>query len=254
MTVSDTPAFYDDLANLHHLIYEDWPASIERQGDALSAIIRAHDPSAVVVADVACGIGTQALGLAARGYQVIGSDVSAGAIARLKREATERELQIDVRFDDMLELRTYAKESVDVLLACDNAVPHLLTDDDIRKAFHQFHRVIRSGGLCIISVRDYAAMPPTKVRFVPYGVREVPGGRVTVFQTWDYEQQLYRFGQYFVFDYGDRIETRVFRARYYAVSIDTLCRLFAEAGFRNVRRIDDALFQPVITAERPRTA
>ena len=64
--MNDTQTFYDDLADAYHLLYEDWSASIDRQTDALAAIIREHNASAGVVADVACGIGTQALGLAAR--------------------------------------------------------------------------------------------------------------------------------------------------------------------------------------------
>jgi SAM-dependent methyltransferase len=248
--MSDTRAFYDDLADVYHLIHEDWPASIERQADALSALIREHDPTAAVVADVACGIGTQALGLAARGYRVLASDLSARALDRLQREARDRNVTIDSRLDDMQELSTYADGSVDVLLACDNAIPHLLSGELIARTFRRFHRVVRPGGLCILSVRDYAAMPPAKVRFYPYGVREIPGGKVAVFQVWEYEGDQYRLNMYFVFDRDDEVETRVFRSRYYTVSIDTLLRLFADAGFRNVRRLDDVLFQPVIVGER----
>jgi hypothetical protein len=31
-------SFYDELAPLHHLIYQDWDASIERQGRQLAAL------------------------------------------------------------------------------------------------------------------------------------------------------------------------------------------------------------------------
>lgn len=32
--------FYDDLAPLYHLVYEDWEASVKRQATALDSIIR----------------------------------------------------------------------------------------------------------------------------------------------------------------------------------------------------------------------
>ena len=52
--------FYDGLAPLYHLVYEDWEASIERQGKALDSIIRSYrDETAQSILDVACGIGTQ---------------------------------------------------------------------------------------------------------------------------------------------------------------------------------------------------
>src|SRR5712691_2110898 len=126
---------YDDLAELYDLIYEDWPRSIERQAAVLTCIIRERLPAARVVADVACGIGTQALGLAASGFEVVASDLSAGAIERAKREAALRGLKIRFNVDDMETLATYGDGSKDVLIACDNSVPHLLTDQQILRAF-----------------------------------------------------------------------------------------------------------------------
>jgi SAM-dependent methyltransferase len=237
--------FYDELADHHHLIFEDWSASIDRQASALASIIGSPPKR---IADVAAGIGTQALGLAARGYEVAASDLSAGAIERLRREADSRGLAIASRVDDMLRLSTHADASADVVLACDNAVPHLVTDEEIRQAFVQFHRVLRPGGQCIVSVRDYAALPETPVRFNPQGVRELEDGKVTVFQVWEYEGDRYDLSQYFVFERGEEIETKVFKTKYYAVSIDRLMQLMGEAGFSRVQRIDGLFFQPLIVA------
>ena len=79
----DVRAFYDRLAPLYHLVYEDWDASVRRQRDALAALIVERWGSAArVVLDAAAGIGTQALGLLMRGFEVIGSDLSLGAMRR----------------------------------------------------------------------------------------------------------------------------------------------------------------------------
>ncbi|HEV8657123.1 MAG TPA: methyltransferase domain-containing protein [Thermoanaerobaculia bacterium] len=246
--MSDVRPFYDGLADLYHLIYEDWPRSIENQARALDEIIRAEAPHARTVADVACGIGTQALGLAQRGYEVIGSDISEQALQRAEREAAARNLRIDFHIDDMLRLSTYRDRSVDVLLACDNAIPHLLSDEEIASAFRQFHRVIKPGGLCVISVRDYAAISREPLRLVPYGVRALPEANVAIFQVWEWEGDQYNLSMYFVQDDGVRVNTRVLRSRYYAISIAKLIDLFTKAGFADVRRIDDRYFQPLIIA------
>jgi len=37
----DTKQFYDDLSSYYHLIFEDWDASMARQGDALVQLIEA---------------------------------------------------------------------------------------------------------------------------------------------------------------------------------------------------------------------
>lgn len=54
--------------------------------------------------DCACGIGTQALGLAAVGYTVEGSDAAPAAVARAAREARARGLAAEFRVDDMCRL------------------------------------------------------------------------------------------------------------------------------------------------------
>jgi SAM-dependent methyltransferase len=242
-----TLRFYNDLADLYHLVYEDWPSRVERQGQILSDLIRFHWPAATNITDVACGIGTQALGLAQHGFQIAASDLSVRAVERANGEASKREVVMSARVDDMRELRSHADESADVVIACDNAIPHLLTDDEIRTSFRAFHRVTRPGGGCIISVRDYDRIERVGRQLFPFGVRSSGEDLVSLFQFWDFESPTtYKLNFYFVFDNGRRVETRVFRARYYAVSIDTLMRLMTEAGFRDVRRIDDVFFQPLI--------
>lgn len=57
--------FYDDLAAEYTLLFADWRASVQRQGDVLAALIRQHGGAEVrAILDAACGIGTQAIGLA----------------------------------------------------------------------------------------------------------------------------------------------------------------------------------------------
>jgi len=68
----DVRDFYDGLAPLYHLIFEDWDASVARQGHQLAGLIAERwGLDARVVLDGAVGIGTQALGLLGRGYRVI---------------------------------------------------------------------------------------------------------------------------------------------------------------------------------------
>jgi SAM-dependent methyltransferase len=88
-------AFYDELAPLYHLVYEDWEATVVRQGTALASLIREHwGAGARTVLDAAVGIGTQALGLLALGFRVTGSDLSYAAVNRAQREAAARHLPL----------------------------------------------------------------------------------------------------------------------------------------------------------------
>jgi glycine/sarcosine N-methyltransferase len=67
--------FYDSMADHFHLIFEDWDASMRRQGAAIAKLLAPPDEAGLIL-DAACGIGTQSLALAAIGYSVEGSDIS----------------------------------------------------------------------------------------------------------------------------------------------------------------------------------
>jgi 2-polyprenyl-3-methyl-5-hydroxy-6-metoxy-1,4-benzoquinol methylase len=167
-----TVDFYDELSPLYTLVYADWEASVVRQAGELDAVIRELWGARVrEVLDAACGVGTQALGLAGLGYEVTGSDLSPESVRRARREAESRGLRIAFSVADMRQLFAQHQRAFDLVIACDNAVPHLLSDAEILAAFREMYRCTRPAGGCIISVRDYAATELGGTRVIPYGVR-----------------------------------------------------------------------------------
>jgi len=245
---------YSELAPDFHLIYESWEAGIERQADVLDRIIRAEWGSRTPrILDAACGIGTQALGLAALGYAVSGADAAPGAVARAGQEATKRGLPIELAVADMRRVaEVYAGHRFDVVLACDNSIPHLLSDGDILQALQQFHALLRPGGGCLLSLRDYAEMEAVGPQIVPHGVRDENGRRTVIYQVWDFEGSFCDVALHLTEDSGGAEgRTRIFRWRVYRVPIARLLQLLAQAGFTRVHRIDGKYFQPVIVGTRP---
>src|SRR5215510_2272776 len=135
---------YVEIATLYHLIYRDWNAVIAQQAMALDAIIRQHvGPPPRSILDVSCGIGTQALGLAALGHTVTASDLSSAAVHRARREASDRNLAIVFAVTDMRRCAEVHGSGFDVVLSVDNSIPHLLSDDAIREAFGNFYQCTR---------------------------------------------------------------------------------------------------------------
>ena len=248
-------SFYDTLSSYYHLIYPDWETSMMRQGQALDSIIRSEGgPQLRTVLDAACGIGTQSLALAALQYDVTASDISPAAVERARQEANRRELSISLSACDMRSVNEHHRRTFDVVLACDNSVPHLLSDTEILTAFRQFHACTKPGGICLISVRDYAGVDLTeKPQFHPYGIREAGGVRYVLFQVWEPSPPLYETTFYIV-EHRKDSEPVVHssRATYYAVPIATLTNLMEKAGFSKVRRIDDVFFQPVFIGHKSR--
>jgi glycine/sarcosine N-methyltransferase len=146
--------FYDQLAPDYHLVYQDWEAAIERQADALDRLIRSACPQANEILDCSCGIGTQAIGLARRGYRVHGTDISEPSIDRARMEAERLGATVSFGVCDFRDLSS-VDGLFDVVISCDNAVPHMLTDDDLNRVFAAMYAKLRRGGLIVISVRDY---------------------------------------------------------------------------------------------------
>lgn len=121
----------------------------------LDSVIREMWGTGSGVLDVSCGAGTQALGLAGLGYDVTASDLSPDAVKRAKQEAAKRELSIVFSVADMRRAFDHHQRRFDVVISCDNSVPHLLSNGDILSAMQQFYKCTRPGGGCIITVRDY---------------------------------------------------------------------------------------------------
>src|SRR5436309_2003459 len=245
-------AFYDRLAPWYHLVYDDWEASILRQGAALDSLITEHwGPSARVVLDAALGIGTQALGLSAHRFQIAGSDLSYGAVDRARREAAGRSVPLRCLVADFraLALRT---ASFDVVLACDNSLPHLETTADIRTALAECFRCVRPGGGCLISMRDYGSPPPAgTVEVRPYGERLWAGRRYHLRQVWTWRGPRYDLSFEITPVDGAEAGGTVLKTSYLAIPVAQVTGLMRAVGFENVERVDGRFFQPVLVGTRP---
>ena len=199
--------------------------------------------------DAACGIGTQSIGLAQVGHTVIASDISSAAIEHARTEASTRGLSIEFRLADMRQLWQVHQRQFDVVIACDNAVPHLLSDDDILQAFEQFYQCTVPNGGCILSVRDYANIERGGNQLRPRMTHEVVGGRIVIFDLWEFDGDFYDITTYVMEDKGQTTaHTQVIRGgRYYCVPIVTLEKLLIQAGFKQVATLTSSrFFQPLI--------
>ncbi len=251
--MADLEGFYDQLAEDYPLIYQDWEASLRRQAQQLDAVLRGSGAgTGSTVLDAACGIGTQAIGLAELGYQVTASDISQASIDRAAEESGRRGLEITYLRCDMRSVDEWAGGGFDAVIACDNAVPHLLTEADILQAMAAFHRSLRPGGTAVISIRDYSGMPRQGQLINPRRVHQDGDHKLILFDVWDIDGDHYDLTLYVVNDPGEGAPTtRAIRGgRYFCIGLDRLEGLMREAGFEGVRRLDDAYFQPLILGVR----
>jgi 2-polyprenyl-3-methyl-5-hydroxy-6-metoxy-1,4-benzoquinol methylase len=245
--------FYDDLAPYYHLMFRDWNQSIQWQASILGPLIeREMSKSVLRILDCACGIGTQSLALAERGHTLTGVDLSAAAIARAQIEAQQRGLSIRFTVADMRDLSALEESNFNVVLAADNALPHLLSDLDLRRAVQQIVGKLRPGGLFLATIRDYdqtleqhpAVSHPAFVQDGTY--------RRMYHQVWDWtSDRQYTVHLYLTWQTDAGWSCRHFVSIYRAVRRDELTAMMRKAGFVQVRWLmpaDGRFYQPIILA------
>ncbi|WP_250126285.1 class I SAM-dependent methyltransferase [Chroococcidiopsis sp. CCMEE 29] len=241
---------YDEIASLYHLVYPNWNEAIERQGEALNGVVSDFVGSAPLsILDVSCGIGTQALGLAALGHRVTASDLSAAAVNRARQEAVTRGLDLTFKVADMRHCAEIHGSGFDVVLSADNSLPHLPGEDEIRVALRGFYRCLKQDGVAIVSLRDYRADEDrSSPQMWSYGFRDDGSDRYVVFQTRDWSNDTYDVAMYFVREArnGSPASVTAGSSRYYAITVDRLMLLFEEVGFTEVQRLDGILHQPIV--------
>ncbi len=246
-------AFYDRLAPQYDQFYQDWDETVRSEARFLQGIFAefGFDHSARIL-DCACGIGTQAIGLAALGYDVTGSDLSAGAVAEAKRRAAERGVTIRLEQADFRALSSAFSEPFDLVIAMDTALPHMLTAADLKAAVQSIAGQLREGGLFVASIRDYDSLLAEKPAFSAPYVHKTGQGQRVLFQTWDWVGENYRFIQYIIDD-QETVSIRKFECEYRAVRRSDLTALLREAHLREAlwrMPEETGFYQPIVIARK----
>lgn len=139
---------YDDLAPAYDLLTADYP--YDRWLAALEALAREHGLSGHAVLDVACGTGKSFLPLLARGWRVVGCDISPAMLAHAAGKAPGVRL---VRAD-MRELARLG--SFDLVTCLDDALNYLLEADDLAAALAGIRRNLAPRGIAIWDLNTLA--------------------------------------------------------------------------------------------------
>ena len=250
-------AFYDDMADDYHLMFQNWDVSMDYQASVLSAVIEtATKRSTGRILDCSCGIGTQAIGLARLGTtSMIGTDLSPRAAARATHEAKARGVSLPTAAADMRAL-PFTDNTFDVVLTADNSVAHLLTPPALTTALTEMHRVLRPNGLLLLTVRDYDEIRAKHPTTTPPQLSEHKAGRAIAFQLWHWhpDGEHYDLEHFQLSPTGqDHWDVRVRRATSWALTRAQLTEFATAAGFRDVQWTeppDSGYYQPILTAHR----
>jgi SAM-dependent methyltransferase len=244
--------FYDGLVDNYHLVYGDaWDAAVDERGAALDALIRSIVPDATAVLDCSCGMGTQALGLAARGYDVVGTDISPGQISRAQREAARLGVTAQFSVADFRDLSGVDGE-FDVVLSCDNALPHLLDEGDLPQALAQTRSKLRAGGLLVVTMRDFDRALEDKPSIgAPAVIRGTPRRVLVRLHDWDDDRPCYTVRYLILTETDKGWSVREHQVRLRAITRAELTGAAEESGFTEIDWPSEWAIvgrQPVMTA------
>ncbi|WP_018759432.1 class I SAM-dependent DNA methyltransferase [Paenibacillus terrigena] len=249
--------FYDELAEDYHLIFVDWNQAISSQAEVLDRVIQSKLPVAtahdISLLDCSCGIGTQAIGLAKYGYNVSATDISPVSVKRAEKEAVTHGVNINFGVSDFRSLDKDVLGLFDIVLSADNAIPHLLTDGDLTKAFQNIQAKLNPNGLLIVTIRDYDALVQEKLTITQ--PRVFDEGKRIVFQVWDWadDGKTYTINHYIMQEVNGKWETKHNKTEYRALLREDINKVLGETGFTDIEWHLPAYtgyYQPIVTARK----
>ncbi|MGL1884866.1 MAG: class I SAM-dependent methyltransferase [Reichenbachiella sp.] len=253
MSNQSTKSFYDELSVDYHLIFRDWNETVIEQGKILDQLIQRNAKiESKTVLDCSCGIGTQAIGLALNNYVVTGTDLSPKAIERARTEAKRRDININFNIADFTKLESQVNGKFDVVLSCDNSLPHLLTNETLLLAAKNIFSKMKLGGLFIGSIRDYDLIIEEKITNTTPNIKGSEKDRTITFQVWDwYEDNTYLVNHFTIKGMGNTYETHVRTSKYKAYKRCQITEIFTQAGFKEIKWLmpdESDYYQPIFIA------
>ncbi|WP_369682837.1 class I SAM-dependent methyltransferase [Paenibacillus lautus] len=86
------------------------------------------------------------MGLARHDFVVTATDLSPKSVERARKEAEKLGIPIDFEIADFRSLEQDIAGQFDVVLSADNAIPHLLSDEELRQACRNLYAKLRNEG------------------------------------------------------------------------------------------------------------
>ncbi len=245
--------FYDNLAQQYDKLYPDWDAAAHEHAAILNRIFQAYgfDESAHIL-DCACGIGTQTIGLAALGYSMTASDISTAELKKAQENAVKYNADVRFAHADFCALSETFSERFEIIIAMDNALPHLLTKPALEQAVRSIIGQMQPHGIFVASIRDYDALLKRKPPYAPPYIHQTAQGQRVCFQTWNWKQDNYHLVQYIIED-AQTLRVSKYECEYRAVRRSELTEILLANGCGNVcwkMPEETGFYQPIVIAQK----
>jgi hypothetical protein len=178
------------------------------------------------------------------------SDISDGELAQAEKRAEENRVEIRFAHADFRALSDAFSEKFDIVIAMDNALPHMLSHDALEAAVKSIVNQAENGGIFVASIRDYDMLLMDKPPYSPPYIHKTERGQRVSFQTWDWTGDIYKLTQYIIDD-ENSLEINKFECEYRATRRQEFTDLLTENGCSRVEwkfSEETGFYQPIVVA------
>ena len=255
---AEVAGFYDRLSRYFHLIHADWLASVQRDAATIDRLVRRFlpsfaEPASTTLLDCAAGIGTQTIGLLRLGYPVVACDMSPEALETLREhlssdpDASARPLRT-LAADFRKLPQTLPGERFDVVLAFDNSLAHMLTNEDLEATLASMGAMAKPGGIVLVALRPYDRLLRERPLVMPPQPSVTPE-RIS-YQIWRWSETDLLTPHLFLIFPDDRVLSWHTTLR--AITLKEMTDTWARIGWHAeaLQPEQSGHFQPVIVARK----
>ena len=190
------------------------------------------------------------MSLALEGFQVYGSDISRKEITFAQKEASRRGLNIEYQIADCKNLSKVFSQKFDAIIAMDNAMPHLLCEENFIVALKSIYNQLKDNGVFLASLRNYNEILKTKpINAYPPRRKYTSSATYTILKMWNWEGDICTSDQYVIED--TKNEHRIYYNTYkqWAITKETLLTICKKIPFRQIYWLSESdtnYYQPIL--------
>ena len=225
---------YDDLSENYHWLYSDYVLSGALALQENDDLLRSAGEKARIL-DCSCGIGTLAIPLAKRGFEVSGSDASRGMVEQAILASRNAGLDLPLSCCTWEALPSCFAEPFDLIFCLGNSIGHARGRDEMIRSLQGMRAVLKTGGKLVIDSRNWELLRKEKTRFTPYPQwRERSGQRYLPIYVWTFPEEFedaHTIEVGLLFDSGGKVSLRSYPIVYYPFHFEELVERLRCAGF-----------------------